>query len=223
MLQGAEGKALALAQPKSSFHLGIRSFDVQQKLLDAGAVGIPAQLAASGHYPVAGHDDGNRVATARLAHRLQRLGLAQRCRNLAIGSRFAIRDVQHLVPNGMLELGTLGGQGQIETAALSRQIFQHLAGSTIGKLAGALNAFKARRAEYQLRYGAAALPDSNAPLGGAIDVETCAQCYFACSGSTKPQNSVVSGRLKSSEAMDSSGASPQTAARTAVAMGSSTP
>ena len=103
------------------------AFQFEQMRLGRQPAGKAGQRAITADHPMAGHDDGDRIAAVGGADGAGRTGLAQALGQLPVGARLAVRDLQQAVPDRALERRAGEVQRQVEALAQSGEIFTKLA------------------------------------------------------------------------------------------------
>ena len=100
----------------------MRRLVLQQPLFTRQAAAEADQATVGADDPVAGHDDGDRVAVVGHADGPRRVGLADAAGQLAVADRLAVGDLRQRVPHPPLELAAGRRQRQREGLALAGEV-----------------------------------------------------------------------------------------------------
>jgi hypothetical protein len=82
------------------------ALEVEQVLLALQAAAVTGQVTSGAHDAVAGHDDADRVASVGQADRPGGAGPSDPLGELAVGPRFAVRNLPQSGPHGALKRST---------------------------------------------------------------------------------------------------------------------
>ena len=104
------------------------AFVRQQPALAVQAPAVARERPIRADHPVTGHDDGDGIAVVGETHRARRARIADPPRELAVAPGFAERDFLQFLPHPALKGGAPELQGQLETAARTREVFRELQG-----------------------------------------------------------------------------------------------
>lgn len=99
---------------------------LQQIFLHIRVAGVAAQTAVGTDHPVAGDQDADRIVVTGVADCPDGFGAANGVGKLPIGTGLAIRDLQELCPDRLLERGALGRKRKIELPAYAGKVFRKL-------------------------------------------------------------------------------------------------
>ena len=109
---------------------------LQQKTLFFQTAAVACQAPVRAHDPVAGDQDGDRVAVVGHAHRPAGVGPSDLAGQLAVGDGLAIGDGEQGVPHQPLKIRPGGGEGQVEAAPLPGKILPQLLRAPLQQGAG---------------------------------------------------------------------------------------
>ena len=112
------------------------SLELEQELLDVGAVGISAQRAIGRRDTVAGNDDAQRVVMVGLCHCSESLRTPHLLGLFAIADGVTVGDLFQHVPSGLLKCRAIEADGQREHAALASEVFSQLFGTLLDERGG---------------------------------------------------------------------------------------
>ncbi len=98
----------------------------QQCLLDGQASRIAGEAAILADHPVAGDDDGERIAAVRGTHRPHRVWLADGAGDVAVAAGLPVGDVAQRLPHRLLKRRAPGGERQGEALQPAREVVPKL-------------------------------------------------------------------------------------------------
>jgi hypothetical protein len=77
----------------------------EQPLLAVETTAVPGQRSIRADHPMAGHQDGNGIASVRESHRPRCIRIADMFRELTVAPRFSVGNLGERVPDALLEFG----------------------------------------------------------------------------------------------------------------------
>src|SRR5262245_47734453 len=104
--------------------------EIEEPLLAPQAAAVADEGAVLADHPMARDDDGDPVHAVRAPDRAHRLRRSDAARDRVVGAHLAVRDLQQLLPDALLERRPGGVQRRLEDAALAAEVLPQLSFQT---------------------------------------------------------------------------------------------
>src|ERR1700733_5157200 len=98
-------------------------FEREQSFLGRQSAAEAGEFSVCTDDAMAWNHDRDGILAIRRAYGSRRFGISHALRQLAVGDRFAVRDVLQIAPHGALKFSAFGRERQIELGAAAREIF----------------------------------------------------------------------------------------------------